>query len=307
MTKRVLILLICIFLLQGSIQSVVWACACGCQIFDIGTSSMFPSGRGGTAFIDYDFMDQNHNWSKSSKASDDDNSDKRIRTSFVNTGMQYMFNRSWGVQIKLPYDHRYFKTTDDNGDIASFAHNAIGDMLIRGIYTGFSPDMSTGLTFGFKVPTGNWTYPNFDRDTELGTGSTDALIGVYHRGAITSDNKFNYFVQDNLDQPFLTQGGYLPGTENDAALGVYYHGFSAGGLKITPVAEVLNSYRSRDRGWAANTPNSGYERILLSPGIELDYKKMMVYFDVGFPVYQYVNGDQLVASALYKVTVSYKF
>ncbi len=33
----------------------------------------------------------------------------------------------------------------------------------------------------------------------------------------------------------------------------------------------------------------------------------MVYFDVGFPVYQYMNGDQLTASALYKVTVSYMF
>jgi hypothetical protein len=73
------------------------------------------------------------------------------------------------------------------------------------------------------------------------------------------------------------------------------------------VGEVLNSYRSRDRGWAADTPNSGYERILLTPGIEVDYKRFMVFFDVGFPIYVNVNGDQLVASALYKVTVSYMF
>jgi hypothetical protein len=79
-------------------------------------------------------------------------------------------------------------------------------MRIQGIYTGFSSSMSTGLTFGIKVPTGDWTYPNFDRDTELGSGSTDALIGVFHRGAISPDNRFSYFIQDNLDQPFLTQG-----------------------------------------------------------------------------------------------------
>ena len=253
-------------------------------------------------------MDQNHNWSKDSKASGDDNSDKEIRTSFINTGVQYMFNRNWGIQAELPYDDRYFKTTDDDsGNIVHFTHSAVGDLHIRGIYTGFSPDMSTGITFGFKIPTGDWTYPNFDRDTELGTGSTDALMGVYHRGAITLDNTFSYFIQDNVDQPFLTQGGYLPGTENDAALGAYYNGWSMAGVKITPVAEVLNSYRSRDRGWAADPTNSGYERILLTPGIELDYKRVMVYFDVGFPVYQYMNGDQLVASALYKLTVSYMF
>lgn len=307
MHKKVFISLFVMFISMGLVQGVALGCACGCGIFDVGTSSMFPSGSGGTVFFDYDFMDQIHNWSKDSKASDDDNSDKQIRTSFVNARVQYMFDRNWGIQVELPYDHRYFKTTDDNGDIASFTHNAVGDMRIRGIYTGFSPDMSTGITFGFKVPTGDWTYPNFDRDTELGTGSTDALLGIYHRGAITSDNMFSYFVQDNLDQPFLTQGGYLPGTENNVALGTYYNGFSAAGIKITPVVEILNSFRSRDRGWAANTPNSGYERVLLSPGIELDYKKVMMYFDVGFPVYQYVNGDQLVASAIYKVTVSYRF
>jgi len=289
-------------------QKITWACACGCGIFDVGTSSMFPSGQGGTVFAEYDFMDQSHNWSKSSRASNDNNSDKEIKTSFINTGFQYMFDRSWGIKAELPYDYRYFKTIDeDSGDIVSFSHSATGDLRIKGIYTGFSPDMSTGLEFGLKVPTGDWTNPNFDRDTEIGSGSTDVLIGAYHRGSIISDGSVGFFLQNELDQPFLTQGGYLPGIEDDAVIGVYYKGIQVGGLRVTPIAEVKNSYRSRDRGWAANPTDSGYERILFSPGIELDYKKVMVYFDVGFPVYQYTNGDQLVSSALYKVTVSYMF
>jgi len=292
----------------GLTPNFVWACACGCGVFDVGTSSMFSKGQGTTIYEEYDFQDQTKDWNKSSKGSLDNNPDKQIRTSFINTGIQHMFNRSWGVDVELPYEHRYFKTTDDgSGDIINFTHSAVGDIRIRGIYTGFSPDMSTGVTFGLKLPTGDYTYANFDRDTEIGSGSTDALIGAYHRGALTSDNSFSYFVQDNLDQPFLTHGGYLPGTEDDAAVGVYYNGWSVAGVKITPVAEVLNSFRSRDRGTAANTPNSGYERVLLTPGIELDYKKVMVFFDVGFPVYQYTNGDQLVSSALYKVSVSYMF
>jgi hypothetical protein len=298
------VIFILIFLI---LPSIVWACACGCGVFDVGTNSMFPSGSGGTVFEEYDFMDQHHNWHKSSEASKEDNPDKEIKTNFVNTGMQYMFNRSWGIQVELPYDHRYFKTTDDNGNIVSFTHSAIGDMRIEGIYTGLSADMSTGLTFGVKVPTGDWTNPDFDRDTEIGSGSTDALLGAYHRGALTLDNSFSYFLQDNLDQPFLTQGGYLPGTENDAAAGAYYNGWSIGPVKITPIAEIINSYRSRDRGWAAKPTDSGYERILLVPGLELDYKRVMVFFDVGFPVYQYTNGNQLIASALYKLSVNYKF
>jgi hypothetical protein len=308
MRKEFFILLFFTFSFLNFMPNISWACACGCGIFDVGTGSMFSSAPGGKVFVDYDFMDQNHHWSKGSKASNDDDPDKQIRTGFINAGAQYMFNRRWGIQVELPYAHRYFKTTDDDtGDIVSSSHSAVGDMRILGIYTGFSPDMSTGLTFGVKVPTGDWTNPNFDRDVEIGSGSTDVLLGVYHRGAITADNIFSYFVQDNVDQPILSQGGYLPGTENNAALGIYYNGRSLHGLKITPVAEVLNSYRSRDRGRAAAPTDSGYERILLAPGLELDYKRVMVYFDIGFPVYQYMNGDQLAAPVLYKVTVSCMF
>jgi hypothetical protein len=311
MRKIFFIVLFLTFSFFNLMQSVSWACACGCGVFDVGTSSMFPSGQGGTLWEEYDFMDQTHNWDKSSKASDADNSDKQIRTSFINTGFQYFFNRQWGISVELPYDHRDFKTDVNDGtppvDIQSFEHSTFGDMRIKATYSGFSPDMSTGLTFGLKVPTGDWTYPGFDRDTELGTGSTDALIGGYHRGAILGSDSFSYFVQDLLDQPFLTQGGYRPGTEDDAAVGAYYNGWSFGGVKVTPIAEVENSFRSRDRGWASDPTDSGYERIILSPAIELDYKRIMVFFDVGFPVYVYTNGDQLVASELYKVTVSYMF
>ncbi len=42
--------------------------------------------------------------------------------------------------------------------------------------------MSSGLSLGVKLPTGDWTYPNFDRDTSIGTGTTDLLLGGYHLG-----------------------------------------------------------------------------------------------------------------------------
>jgi len=99
MRKAFLIVLFLIFSSFNIMSSRVWACACGCGIFNVGTSSMFPMGQGGTVFEEYDFMDQTHNWSKDTKASADDNPDKQIRTSFITTGMQYMFNRDWGVSV----------------------------------------------------------------------------------------------------------------------------------------------------------------------------------------------------------------
>ena len=34
------------------------ACACGCGVFAVGTSSLLPNGTGGTAFLEYDLLDQ---------------------------------------------------------------------------------------------------------------------------------------------------------------------------------------------------------------------------------------------------------
>ncbi len=40
------------------------------------------------------------------------------------------------------------------------------------MYTGFSDDMSKGIIFGLKLPSGSYTAAGFDRDTQIGTGST---------------------------------------------------------------------------------------------------------------------------------------
>src|SRR5271155_1170499 len=86
------------------------ACACGCGVFEVGTANMFPSGQGGTAWLEYDFQDQNHNWSGASQAPASANGDKELTTSFFTAGMQYMFDRSWGVEAEIPYWDRSFKT-----------------------------------------------------------------------------------------------------------------------------------------------------------------------------------------------------
>ena len=53
--------------------------------------------------------------------------------------------------------------------------------------------------------------------------------------------------------------------------------------------------------------DSGYQRILLAPGIEFHLHPVKIFADVELPVYQNVNGNQLVAPALFKLGVSYMF
>ena len=199
------------------------ACACGCGIFDIGTSAMLPTQEGGRTFLEYDFLNQDHNRRHSSAAPSADNDDKDIKTSFITVGAQYSFSRSWGAQIAVPYWRRHFTTTDeDSGDIVRYNHVSLGDIRLKGIYSGFSPDMSSGVTFGLKLPTGDHAQTGFDRDTTIGTGSTDLLLGAYHMRNLSGG--WNGFASAEWDQPALIQDGYRPGAELNAVTGVYYKG-----------------------------------------------------------------------------------
>ena len=288
--------------------SSVYSCACGCNVFDVGTRSMYPTHEGEMVSLEYDYQNQDKNWSGNSSASGDNNSDKKILTQYFTLGYQRMINRKWGFSGDLPVQDRFFTTADeDTGDISENTHAAIGDIRIKGIYSGFSDDMATGLTFGLKLPTGDYTYPNFDPDTQIGTGSTDLLLGAYHLGLIPIVSNTGWFTDAQLDQPVLNAGGYRPGSQVDGTAGVYYDLGMFGKVKIAPMAQVIGSHRWSDSGTLSDSPNTGYSRILLAPGIEFDVAKVSIYGDVGFPVYQYVDGNQLVASELYKINVSYHF
>ena len=295
------------FLLSFLAAPEAQACACGCGVFSVGTSALLPQGPGGMAFLEYDYMDQNENWSGTSSAPAAADPDKDIRTDFYTVGLQYMVNRAWGVNVEVPYWDRLFVTTTGSG-VTGFHHDALGDVRLTALYTGFSDDLSTGLVFGLKLPTGDYTYPNLDRDTSIGSGSTDTLLGGYHQGSLDAENTWSWFVQAQWQRAFATRDGYRPGNELDAALGAYYAGWGFGrGTTLAPVLQLKLADRRRDSGVNANTPNSGYTRVLVAPGLELDSGKFKLYTDVEFPIYQDVNGNQLVAPRLYKFIVSVGF
>ena len=301
--------LLSLTLLGSLLPGIALACSCGCGVFDIGTGSMFPAHAGGMVFAEYDFMDQSRNWSGSSRAPADNNGDKDITTSFMTIGGQYLFNRSWGVTLEIPYWDRYFRTADeDTGVVGSFTHGALGDIRIKGTYSGFSPDMSTGLTFGLKFPSGDSTYANFDPDTQIGSGSTDTLIGAYHLGTIGTSGKWDWFVEVQWQQPITHKDSYSPGTELDAVAGVHFSGWSFwSNGKVAPVLQLKGVYRDHDGGPLGDRENSGYTRLLLAPGAQLEVGKVSVYVDLGIPLFTHTTGNQLVAPLLWKLNVGYHF
>ena len=146
---------------------------------------------------------------------------------------------------------RNFRTEGDTPDqINQYRHANFGDVRLWGMYTGLLEDMSLGLLAGFKLATGDHTYSHFDRDTSIGTGSTDLLIGGYKLGSFPThignlkltfrEKPFEWFVQGQYDYPFLSTGNYVPGKEFDAALGSFYNFGKVGPLKeLAPIAHAL--------------------------------------------------------------------
>ena len=325
-------------LLAGAAPSTALACACGCSVFDVG-GGLLPQedDHGGRIFTEWWHSDQNQNWIGSSKGLAAANADKQVVTNWYTAGFQYMFNREWGVMARLPYVNRSF-TTDTNFPgipaLQTFNSRDIGDLEIMGMYTGFSPDMSTGVMFGLKLPTGTYTANGFDRDTQIGSGSTDLILGAFHRGLITGDNAWQYFAQVRWLQPFAYRSAidpdsglmqvYKPGYQLDGAAGIVYNklynvlGFD----KITPLVQIIGSHRAHDNGPAADPLNSGFDRLMISPGIEFtkvideaNKRVFKLYIDVEIPVYYRTNAaindtgsqGQLIAPYLTKVVASYNF
>jgi hypothetical protein len=327
--------------LVGLTTTAARACACGCSVFDVGGLDMpQEQDHGGRVFFEFWSGDQNQNWIGSSKAPAALNSDKEINTQWYNVGFSYNFNRDWSVMVRIPTVNRTLTTdTGAFAGIVPFNSKDVGDIEIMGIYTGFFKDMSTGVIVGIKLPTGTFTAPGLDRDTQIGSGSTDLLLGAFHRGMLSGDNAWQYFSQIMLRQPFLYQAAadpqgffdgnagvaqtYFPGRQIDGAAGILYNNwYHVLGLdKITPLGQVIVSHRDIDTGTGADPYNSGFDRVMLSPGVELtkvvdeaNNRVVKLYADVEVPIYYRANAannagteGQLVAPYLIRVTGSYNF
>lgn len=335
--------LVAVVSLVGISTTQALACACGCSVFDVGgLSTPQEQDHGGRVFFEFWDSDQTQNYVGSSRAPAALNSDKNIDTQWYNVGFEYTFNRDWSVFVRLPTANRSLTTVtgiDFPGSLSTFYAADLADLEVMGMYTGFFSDMSTGIMFGLKFPTGPYTTPGFDRDNQIGTGSTDLLIGGFHRGLLTGDNAWQYFAQVMWRQPFLYRdaadpqgffdgnGGvvqsYHPGMQVDGAAGILYNNWYhvLGFDKITPLGQIIVSHRNQDTGTGADPFNSGFDRVMLSPGIEFtkvldeaNNRVLKTYFDIEIPVYYRANAannagteGQLVAPYLIRVVTSYNF
>ena len=177
MTRKLLISACLLAILRSS----VIACASGCSVFAVGSRWSMPTSSGLSTYLQYDFMDQSTNRGAWRRADSATNPDREIRAHFYTIGAEYMVDRERGVGVEIPVWDR-FCSMMDGGNLAAVNHTSVGDIRLLGTFTGLSEDMSTGIQFDLKLPSGSFTQSLLDRDTQIGTGTTDGLVGFYHVG-----------------------------------------------------------------------------------------------------------------------------
>ena len=298
-----------ILLAAAMTPSLASACACGCGMFDVGMPSLaLPSSQGGSINLQQTFLDQNQAMQGNSKIPLSQSPDQRINTTFTNLNAQYQFSRDWGMMAMIPYWQRSFDTNANFGNgapqIVNSKVNTLSDIRLMGMYTGFSPDMSSGLIFGAKLPTGTYAAPGFDRDTQPGTGSTDILLGGYRMG---QEHRWGWFAQGIYRSAISTRDDYRPGNSLQLVAGMHYDAFQHS-THVIPTLMLNATIRQADTGINSNTLNSGLKTVYLTPGVLVNITKhWQANASLYLPVYEYVSGIQLVPKQIASAGITYNF
>ncbi|HEX9390779.1 MAG TPA: hypothetical protein VF928_05655 [Usitatibacteraceae bacterium] len=283
-----------------------WACSsCGC-ILDSDWASQGYSVDGGLRFdARFDYFNQNQlrtGTGKFDRAGAPIPNDRELQQSTINRnlmlGFDYSANPIWGVNVQLPaFDRPHTTIAPDDDAVSSSRSRSVGDIRVLGRYQGVASDGSVGVQFGLKLPTGrrNYNFSNgpqtdnpLDRGLQPGTGTTDALLGAYHFGALSDD--LSYFANVLAQIPLNARDGFKPGAGVNVNMGIRYR---ANGF-ITPQLQINARAERRESGANADIDNSGATLVNISPGVGIQLTKaVQAYGYLQVPIYQRVNGLQL--------------
>ncbi len=228
-------------------------------------------------------------------------------------GFDYTFDSHWGVTATLPIVDRSHEHIHNHMGAAlneTWDFTRLGDARVVGRYS-FTPAQSShgsfGIQFGVKLPTGPRDVANADGDVaermlQPGSGTTDGILGAFYGGMLPG--KGNWFADASVMEPFAERAGYKPGTRVAFDIGASYPLTN----RVSLLLQLNSHWKDRDSGSDAEPEESGGTFVHLSPGVSVGLDaKTRLYGFVQLPVYQYVNGVQLVADWSVALGISRRF
>lgn len=228
----------------------------------------------------------------------------------------HAFGNGWGLSVVAPVvdrDHFHLHNGPDGQEPERWKFTALGDVRVLGRFqrpvgSDFSRPSSMGAIFGIKLPTGQTGLANAagevaERTLQPGTGTTDAILGLTFQQSLPKSD-LSWFGQTQVQFPLNSHEGYRPGAQWGIDLGVRYALLPRMALLVQANALA----KQRDSGPAAEPEDSGGRFLSISPGLAWNVTdRIQVYTFLQKPVYQRVNGVQLVASKAIVVGMSTRF
>jgi hypothetical protein len=227
--------------------------------------------------------------------------ERHTRNRHLLTTLDYAASPTWSFALRVPLidrDHLHDLLGDDGAITGPerWRFRQLGDaqVLARWQAPAVSPDFSWAWSVGLKLPTGRHDVANADgtvaeRALQPGTGTTDLLLGGSARWVLSVADALN--LQLTLGQALGAKEGFKPGRRVDASVG-WAHAMSP---TWSLLLQANLSHRGRDMGDNAEPALSGATTLSLSPGASFALGQAdTVYGFVQMPVYQQVNGIQLV-------------
>jgi hypothetical protein len=274
----------------------------------------------GTVRLDlrYEYVDQKELRSGRHRINAEDDTSDTLEQRTLNRNwlatVDYAYSKNWSFTAQLPVVNRSHSHIDEPTGAAteeSWNFTKAGDARVLSTYRVSSeknPLVSYGLTFGVKLPTGDYKVQNGDgevaeRALQPGTGSTDLVYGVfYSAGALTSDS--SWWVQALVQQAVATKDEFRPGNQYQLNLG-YRQPFAQ---DLRGLLQLNTLVKSRDSGAQAEPDLSGSTNLFVSPGLSWSATRdFELYGFVQLPIYRYVNGVQLSANRAYVIGASARF
>lgn len=279
--------------------------ACGCTLHSDWATQGFGTQPGVRFDLRYDTFNQDQlraGTSAVDRGAFPLPADQELQEQTLNRNLTATFdyspNADWGVALVVPLFNRYHVTVAEGDTAPTFSQgNGLGDVRVLGRYQGFTERRVFGVQVGVKLPTGRTTQTfnagsqagePLDRGLQLGTGTTDLLLGLFAHGELGLD--WGVFGQVLVQKPLAERDGFKPGDGVNANLGLRYTGFRG----FTPHLQLNARIEGRESGVNADIGNSGATLVYLSPGLTVEVApRIQVYAFAQVPVAQRVTGLQI--------------
>lgn len=301
------------------LPGVAAACSsCGCSLNSDWASQGYATSSGLHLSLREDYFNQSRLLEGSDRIARSSlalPSDEEVQHKTINRntllGADYQLDRYWGISVQLPWLDRHHQTFPEGETTLSTSDGqGIGDVRVVARYQGFSPDAGLGLQFGVKLPTGSFKQrfidgseagELLDRGLQRGTGTTDALLGLYKFGYVSES--VGYFGQAMAQVALNARDGFRPGNSLNVNLGLRY--LDAG--IFTPQIQLNLHGEQRESGAFADVANSGATLAYLSPGLGLKLgKRLEAFVFLQVPIHEHVNGVQIEPGRLWSAGLQYR-